>query len=516
MRAKLVGWAIGFVASWAMAGAMLLSTCRAHPGAPPAPVPPRDPAKVSDVELELILNKVREGDLRALANEMEAARRAWEEARRMGEGLWPIHEGLGDSFARAKLYDEAIREYQVAEPLVPAKHAAMKAGVMAKRGDALAAAGRPLEAIDAWLETRQPGAVAARILEQAPRDPDGAARKVARWAEIHDPRAWLLLATLLAKLERKPEAAEALAKYAIAVAPWDEAINRRAIEGLREGKKFDQAIEVCRAWVRSTPQALEVYRTMGDLHRQAGREKEALVAYSSIVDVRPGDAGAHRMLGEILAGINRPDDAIAQYEAARKARPEDQVTYSTLISLYDSKGDAARSEEVMLEASKRFGQNAEFRSKLAAAYQERIAKLKAEGKADEARALRRKLAELNVLEAGLYDLKIVMTWDARSDVDLDVYEPSGERVEHSHPRSKAGGVYTVDNTAAFGPETYTLPKAPPGTYRVGAHLHGETRSLVKIVVLLFEDTPREERREETFVLEKAGEQKFITDIVIPK
>ncbi len=516
MRAKLVGWGIGFVASWTMAGAMLLSTCSTPPSAP-APVPPRDPAKVSDVELELILNKVREGDLRALGNEMEAARRAWQEARRMGEGLWPIHEGLGDSFARAKLYDEAIREYQVAEPLVPAKHGAMKAGVMAKRGDALAAAGRPLEAIDVWLEIRQPGAVAARILGEAAKgERDEAVKKVARWAEIHDARTWLLAATLLTKLERKGEAAEALGKYAIAVAPWDGEINRKAIDGLRAAGKFDLAIEVCRAWVRSTPQALEVYRLMGDLHRQAGREKEALVAYSSIVDVRPGDAGAHRMLGEILQGMNRPDDAIAQFEAARKARPEDQQNYSTLISLYDAKGDAGRSEEVILEASKRFAQQGEFRSKLAATYQERIAKLKAEGRAEEVRAIRRKLAGFNVPEAGLFDLKIVMTWDARSDVDLDVYEPSGERVEHSHPRSQAGAVYYVDNTTAFGPETYTLPNAPAGTYRVGAHLHGDVRSTVKIVVLLFEDTPREERREGTFVLEKSGEQRFIPDIVISK
>ena len=47
---------------------------------------------------------------------------------------------------------------------------------------------------------------------------------------------------------------------------------------------------------------------------------------------------------------------------------------------------------------------------------------------------------------GLFDLKIVMTWNAPSDVDLEVEEPGGER-------------YHIANTRGFGPETYTLPTA---------------------------------------------------------
>ena len=123
---------------------------------------------------------------------------------------------------------------------------------------------------------------------------------------------------------------------------------------------------------------------------------------------------------------------------------------------------------------------------------------------------------MNVPEGGLFDLKIIMTWDARSDVDLDVFEPGGEHVEHGHPHSKSGGHYYVDNTQGFGPETYTMPAAAPGTYRIGAHLHGDVRSTVKFVVILYEDTPREERREETLVLDKNAEVKFIRDVVLSR
>lgn len=517
MNLEKAGWSVGFLATSAMAAVLLISSSRSKPATALAPPPEkRDPAMVSEVELELILNKIREGDLRHLQKDGEGARRSWDEARRLGGGLWPIHEGLGDSFARAKLFDDAIREYRIAEPLVPDHHTAMRQGIAYKKAEALGESGHPLEALQSYLEANQLVPLATKILDQALKVADrGAAEKVlSERAAIFDPRVYSLLSAFYTKVGRKADAAEATARLAIAVAPWEESLNRPAIEGLRAAGNLDLAIEVCRAWIRATPQAVQVYQLMGDLLRQAGHEREAIVAYTSIVDVRPGDAQAHRMLGDIFKGINRPDDAIAQYEAARKARPEDTATWAALVSLYDAKGDAEKSETTRLEAVKRFGLSSEFRSRLVPIYLERLSQLKAAGKSDDVRALRRKLADLHVEEAGLFDIKIIMTWDALSDVDLDVYEPGGEHVEHSHSHSKAGGHYYVDNTRGFGPETYTLAKATPGTYRVGAHLHGNARSTVKFVVILYEDTPREERREETIILEKGSEPTFIRDIVV--
>lgn len=517
MRRQIFGWSFACAITTALAVTLLVSAAKAPaPAALQAAPPKRDPAKVSDVEIELILNKIREGDLRALNKEMDAARRAWQEARKMGEGLWPVHEGLGDSYARARLYDDAVREYLAAETLVPEKLLPARLSIAFKRGETLSAAGKNLEAIQAYLELNQPGPLGGKILDLALKaDRDEAVKRVAQRAEL-DPRVFALLAALFTKLDRKADAAEATAKFAIALAPWDENLNRQAIEGLRAARKYDLAVEVCRAWARSSPQALQAYQLMGDLYLEAGREREAFIAYTSIVDVRAGDAAAHRMLGDILRKLNRIDDAIAQYEHARKARPEDEITYATLVPLYESKGDAARVEALLHDAAKRFGESSQLRARLVASYQDQISRLRAAGKTEEARALRRKLGEMNVPEAGLFDIKIIMTWDVESDVDMDVIQPDGEHLHHGHPRSKAGGVYYVDNTRAFGPETYTLKEAAPGTYRVGAHLHSGQRSAVKFVVILFEDTPREERREEDFVLEKSGEQKFIRDIVIPK
>jgi tetratricopeptide (TPR) repeat protein len=519
MSGPSAGWSAGFVAATAVAGMFLLSTCQGKPSPVEAQVVlKRDPAGVTDVELELILNKIREGDLLWLKSEPDRARRAWDEARRLGAGLWPIHEGLADSFLRAKLHEEAVREYRIAARFVSERHAAMRQEIAIKIAESLAAWGRPLEALHSYLEANQPDRLEARILDQAlkVRDSSVAERAIADRASIFDPRVYRVLSSFYVRLGRQADAAEAAARFAISVAPWDESLNRRAIEDLRAAGRFDLAIEVCRAWVRSTPEAVAVYQLMGDLLREAGREREAIVAYTSVVDLRPGDAQAHRWLGDLFKRLHRLDDAVAQYEAAKKARPEDATTWMTLASLYEEKGDTTKSEETLVEATKRSGAGGEIRSRLVAFYQDRLTRLKAAGKGDEVRALRRRLADLDVEEAGIYDLKVIMTWDVLSDVDLDIIEPSGEHVEHGHPRSKAGGRYYVDNTRGFGPETYTLAKAAPGTYRIGAHLHGNVRSTVRFVVILYEDTPREERMEETLILDRSSAPKLIKDLIIPR
>jgi tetratricopeptide (TPR) repeat protein len=483
MSGQTIRWAMAFAATSALSGSILLSAAKA-----PAPVEiervvKRDPASVGDVELELLLNKIREGDLLSQKGDGPGAKRAWEDARRLGEGLWPIHEGLGDSYARAKRYNDALLQYQLAASIMPEKLAILRTSIAAKRAGVLAALKRPLEAIQAYLDLNQPEQFAGRIVALA-LDSDRAAAVglVERHAEVYDARLFKLVAGLQAKLDRKAEAALALGKFAIRVAPWDENAVRPAVAALREARRFDAAVDVCRAWVRAVPQAVGAYQLMGEVLWDAGRERESLVAVGSMVDVRPGDPAVHRLLGEIYQRRNRPDEARAQFERGLKTSPQDQG----------------------------------LRLRMAEIYQARLPKLKEEGKLDEVRTTRQKLAELGVLEAGLFDIKVIMTWDVQSDVDLDIVEPDGTLINHGNKTSRRGGIYYVDNTQGLGPETYTLAKASAGKWRIGAHLHSGAKSTVKFVVILFEDTPREERREETIVLEKNGsDPTFIRDLVIP-
>jgi uncharacterized protein YfaP (DUF2135 family) len=62
---------------------------------------------------------------------------------------------------------------------------------------------------------------------------------------------------------------------------------------------------------------------------------------------------------------------------------------------------------------------------------------------------------------------VIIAWNTdRTDVDLHVTDPAGEECYYSHRDTKLGGHITTDVTTGYGPEMFTLPKAPTGDYQV--------------------------------------------------
>ncbi len=106
---------------------------------------------MTDVEIDLIVNKIREGDLLAIKEDKEGADAAWAEARRRGRGLWPVHEGLGDSLARFEKYGGALKEYFHAEQLLLDEDPGLRAPIVYKRAETLRELGREEEARSSYL-----------------------------------------------------------------------------------------------------------------------------------------------------------------------------------------------------------------------------------------------------------------------------------------------------------------------------------------------------------------------------
>jgi hypothetical protein len=75
------------------------------------------------------------------------------------------------------------------------------------------------------------------------------------------------------------------------------------------------------------------------------------------------------------------------------------------------------------------------------------------------------------------DLFVWLGWDTdHTDVDLHVKEPTGEEVYYSHNRSATTGAHVSrDFTDGYGPEVYTLPSAPKGTYSVDTNYFASHR-----------------------------------------
>lgn len=518
MKKRIVSWGVAFAVVASAAGGILLTAGSGRTEA----VSPRDPSSVSEIEIDLILNKVKEGDLLALNGDTSAAKTAWTEARRRGLGLWPVHEGLGDSYSRFQMFEEALGEYQQTDRLLQGRSEEWRSPIVFKRAAVEAELGRHEQALASLLSLHHPFVLEGRFVELVSKSPRKAAllKQIREHAEKVDPR---LYQTYAVAVGEPKEAAAAMARFAMLVAPWDENVNRQILESLKQYDLIDEAVSLCRAWSRARPDEIEPYRILGTLLWKAGREKESMAAWTSIVDVRPGDAEAHRALGQIFRDRGRYDDAARQFEAARKLRSEEPFWDQELVLLRIAQGDAAGATAAFRALTNRnwdsrFGDVAQpVRGQAISLLLPQLSEARKGSHPDLVRELHDVATLIGIQDLASCELRVVVTWDAALDVDLDVVEPGGSTVNHGNPVSSTGGRYAVDVLASpgYGPETYALPRIVPGTYKIGAHLHGEGRTTVRFVIFVHEGTSREKRSERTLVLERSGQQLFVSDLVLP-
>ncbi|MDM8555993.1 DUF2135 domain-containing protein [Desulfococcaceae bacterium HSG7] len=74
------------------------------------------------------------------------------------------------------------------------------------------------------------------------------------------------------------------------------------------------------------------------------------------------------------------------------------------------------------------------------------------------------------------DIRISMSWDAdNTDVDIHIFEPTGEHAYYSHNLTAIGGLVSRDFTDGYGPEEYVIRKAIPGDYIIKAHYYGSSQ-----------------------------------------
>lgn len=65
------------------------------------------------------------------------------------------------------------------------------------------------------------------------------------------------------------------------------------------------------------------------------------------------------------------------------------------------------------------------------------------------------------------DIRVTLEWNTdKTDMDLWVDEPTGERAIYNNPKTAIGGRLSNDMTAGYGPEEYLLKRAPDGQYEI--------------------------------------------------
>ena len=80
---------------------------------------------------------------------------------------------------------------------------------------------------------------------------------------------------------------------------------------------------------------------------------------------------------------------------------------------------------------------------------------------------------MRVIKVGTGDVQVSVAWSGASDIDLHVFDPSGEEIYYDHKQSQSGGLLDLDSNGACAidgrnAENVAWPAgaAPSGTYRV--------------------------------------------------
>jgi len=215
---------------------------------------------------------------------------------------------------------------------------------------------------------------------------------------------------------------------------------------------------------------------------------------TDLAEANPDDAPTLRILGRVLDGWGRGDLARLMFERALELSPRETQTW----------------REAMLLAAK------EHREKDLDELQRRYATTERDrrmSQTDDAIELdlKRDRTGGDPRRDESAELQVETMWDSNyTDVDLHVIEPDGEEVYYHHMNSKHGGSLHADVTSGFGPETYTIPHATPGPYKILLHYYAgdNTRTsmetLVHVIVYV-----RGERRDVFTVLTNRDDDRVV-------
>jgi tetratricopeptide (TPR) repeat protein len=264
-------------------------------------------------------------------------------------------------------------------------------------------------------------------------------------------------------------------RAAVAAAPRRRKARLDLVRALTEVERLDEARREALAWREHDAYNLVAVRLLGDIESARGDKQGARRIFSSIVELLPRDVEARRALATVLKQAGDLEGAGQQLAQALALRPEDRRIAFEL-------GDVEQRLGLLVAARARFestAQAADADESLRYPARQRLARIvAAERRAawlahDEGTAAARE-AELRALGLeGDNDLTVFLSWDSdRTDVDLWVLTPTGEKVFYAHARGHGGETLYHDVTTGYGPESFTVQHAARGQYRIFVNYYG--------------------------------------------
>ncbi len=304
-------------------------------------------------------------------------------------------------------------------------------------------------------------------------------------------------------------------RAAVVAEPKDRSARFALVRGLMRAGKLDQALIAAREWRAVDAYNLVVVRLIGDIYSERGERAQARRAYSAVVELLPKDASAQRALASVLKQSGDLPGAYDRLLAAAAESPKDRRLGFELADVAYRLGRAAearqRFEDIVADAEVPEAVRYPAKQRLAQIYREQARAALAAGNREAARELDGRVAALALVGGSENDIKVYLTWDTdRSDVDLWVTNPAGEKVFYSNKRGRFGEELFDDVTTGYGPESFTAQSAHAGQYLVQVNYYGAGRSNFseargEVVIILDEGKPSEQKQVLPYRLFEVGQ-----------
>lgn len=302
---------------------------------------------------------------------------------------------------------------------------------------------------------------------------------------------------------------------AIAIQPWTP--DTPYLSAMRQSADPWSAYLLERPAYAASP---AFYLDCGDYLMGEGRRDEGLRVLSNLLELALDDPALLRMYSWRLQKEGLLDEAIAVLERVLAMRDDEPQSYRDLaLALGDrwqrdgNPDDAVRALGLLYEVVQRAWDRFPEIELIALMELNRLLHL-ARAAGVETPAVDSRLVKLLDL-----DLRISMGWDAdMTDVDLHVYEPTGEHACYSHRETAIGGLVSRDFRDGYGPEEYVLRRARAGVYEVKAHYYTSHQQTLTgpctVVVQVFTDygRPTEARKTLMLRLDRPGEQVKVGEV----
>jgi Flp pilus assembly protein TadD len=286
--------------------------------------------------------------------------------------------------------------------------------------------------------------------------------------------------------------------------PDDRTKRLALVRGLVGARDLDGALRAAQAWRAKDAYNLVAVRALGDVYMERGDKENAERVYSAIVELLPKDPDAQRALATLLKQRGDLDGALGRLLEANAARPDDARLLFELadVELRLGRTDLATARFEKIAATDGAPEQIRYPAKqrLGQILGEARIKAKAGGDDGAAKALTTRIDALG-LQGGLEnDVHVYLTWDTdRTDVDLWVTTPAGEKVFYNHKNGKGGEALFDDVTNGYGPESFTAKRAASGDYKVEVNYFSGRRGAFpeargEVVVVVNEGRANEQKQ----------------------